>query len=53
MVIDLEGGMISRYYRPGYDIIINPFDKTESNILIKNATNYTNTKIRGLIFVSD
>ena len=27
MVIDLEGGMISRYYRPGYDIIINPFDE--------------------------
>jgi type IV conjugative transfer system coupling protein TraD len=26
MVIDLEGGMIARYYRPGYDIIINPFD---------------------------
>ena len=27
MVIDLEGGMIARYYRPGYDIIINPFDE--------------------------
>jgi type IV conjugative transfer system coupling protein TraD len=27
MVIDLEGGMVARYYRPGYDIIINPFDK--------------------------
>ena len=27
MVIDLEGEMISRYYRPGYDIIINPFDE--------------------------
>jgi len=26
MVIDLEGGMVARYYRPGYDIIINPFD---------------------------
>ena len=27
MVIDLEGGMVTRYYRPGYDIIINPFDE--------------------------
>ena len=27
MVIDLEGGMVARYYRPGYDIIINPFDE--------------------------
>ena len=27
MVIDLEGGMVAKYYRPGYDIIINPFDK--------------------------
>lgn len=26
VVVDTEGDMIARYYRPGYDIIINPFD---------------------------
>ncbi len=27
IIIDTEGDMIARYYRPGKDIIINPFDK--------------------------
>ena len=27
VIIDTEGDMIARYYRPGKDIIINPFDK--------------------------
>lgn len=27
VIIDTEGDMIARYYRPGRDIILNPFDK--------------------------
>lgn len=27
LVIDLEGTMVARYYRPGYDILLNPHDQ--------------------------
>ena len=27
IIVDTEGDMVARYYRPGKDIIINPFDK--------------------------
>lgn len=27
IIIDTEGDMVARYYRPGKDVIINPFDK--------------------------
>jgi type IV secretory pathway TraG/TraD family ATPase VirD4 len=31
IVVDTEGEMIARYYRPGYDIILNPFDSRSYN----------------------
>ena len=31
IVVDTEGEMIARYYRPGYDIILNPFDSRSCN----------------------
>jgi len=31
IVVDTEGDMVSRYYRPGRDIIINPFDSRTYN----------------------
>ncbi len=31
IVLDTEGDMVSRYYRPGKDIIINPFDLRAHN----------------------
>jgi type IV conjugative transfer system coupling protein TraD len=31
IVIDTEGEMIARYYRPGHDIILNPFDSRSHN----------------------
>lgn len=31
IVVDTEGEMIARYYRPGYDIILNPFDSRSFN----------------------
>ena len=34
-------------------IVANPFNKTNSNYMIANATNYTESRIRGLIFISD
>lgn len=34
-------------------IVANPFNRTFSNEMITNATNYTDSRITGLIFVSD
>lgn len=34
-------------------IVANPFDGTFSNEMIQNATNYTSSRISGLIFISD
>ena len=34
-------------------IVANPFDGTFSNEMIQNATNYTKSRISGLIFISD
>ena len=34
-------------------IVANPFNRTNSNDMIKNATNYTESRIAGLIFLSD
>jgi hypothetical protein len=34
-------------------IVANPFNRTHSNNMIGNATNYTESRIRGLIFISD
>jgi hypothetical protein len=34
-------------------IVANPFNRSNSNYMITNATNYTESKIRGLIFISD
>jgi len=31
IVVDTEGEMIARYYRPGYDILLNPFDSRACN----------------------
>lgn len=31
----------------------NPFNRTDSNWMINNGTNYTESRIRGLIFISD
>ncbi len=44
---------LKQYNYSGDWIVVNPFNNNESNLLIKNATNYTATKIVGLIFVSD
>lgn len=34
-------------------IVVNPFNRTNSNDMIANATNYTHSRIIGLIFISD
>ena len=34
-------------------IVANPFDRSKSNHMIKHATNYTESRIAGLIFISD
>ena len=34
-------------------IVANPFNRTNSNTMITNATNYTDSRIGGLIFISD
>lgn len=31
IIVDTEGDMVARYYRPGIDIIINPFDERTAN----------------------
>ena len=31
IVVDTEGDMVSRYWREGYDIIINPYDLRTHN----------------------
>ena len=31
IIVDTEGDMVARYYRPGIDIIINPFDLRTAN----------------------
>lgn len=34
-------------------IVANPFNRTDSNWMINNGTNYTESRIKGLIFISD